>query len=40
MSEAEALALEEKAHHRYANTLRVKILHALYGAGPLVVFLH
>src|SRR6202171_3778917 len=40
MSEAEALALEEKAEHRYANSNGVKIHYALYGAGPLVVFLH
>ena len=40
MSEAEALALEEKAEHRYANSNGVKIHYALYGSGPLVVFLH
>lgn len=39
-SEAEALALEEKAEHRYANNNGVKIHYALYGSGPLVVFLH
>jgi pimeloyl-ACP methyl ester carboxylesterase len=40
MSEAEALALEDKAEHRYANNNGVKIHYALYGSGPLVVFLH
>jgi pimeloyl-ACP methyl ester carboxylesterase len=40
ISEAEALALEEKAEHRYANNNGVKIHYALYGTGPLVVFLH
>jgi pimeloyl-ACP methyl ester carboxylesterase len=40
MSEAQALALEDKAEHRYANNDGVKIHYALYGAGPLVVFLH
>jgi pimeloyl-ACP methyl ester carboxylesterase len=40
ISETEALALEEKAEHRYANSNGVKIHYALYGAGPLVVFLH
>jgi epoxide hydrolase 4 len=39
-SESEALALEEKAEHRYANNNGVKIHYALYGSGPLVVFLH
>ncbi len=40
ISEAEALALEEKAEHRYANNNGVKIHYALYGTGSLVVFLH
>jgi pimeloyl-ACP methyl ester carboxylesterase len=40
MSEAQALALEDKAEHRYANNNGVKIHYALYGSGPLVVFLH
>jgi epoxide hydrolase 4 len=40
ISEAEALALDEKAEHRYANNNGVKIHYALYGSGPLVVFLH
>ena len=40
ISEADALALEDKAEHRYANNNGVKIHYALYGAGPLVVFLH
>src|ERR1700730_6207465 len=40
MSEAEALALENKVEHRYANNNGVKIHYALYGSGPLVVFLH
>ncbi len=39
-SEADALALEDKAEHRYANNNGVKIHYALYGSGPLVVFLH
>jgi len=40
ISEADALALEDKAEHRYANNNGVKIHYALYGSGPLVVFLH
>jgi epoxide hydrolase 4 len=40
ISEAEARALDEKAEHRYANNNGVKIHYALYGSGPLVVFLH
>ncbi|HLL28725.1 MAG TPA: alpha/beta hydrolase [Xanthobacteraceae bacterium] len=40
MSEAEALALEDQAEHRYANNDGVKIHYALVGKGPLVVFLH
>ena len=40
ISEADSLALEDKAEHRYANNNGVKIHYALYGSGPLVVFLH
>jgi pimeloyl-ACP methyl ester carboxylesterase len=40
ISEAEALALEDKAEHRHADNNGVKIHYALYGSGPLVVFLH
>jgi epoxide hydrolase 4 len=40
ISEAEALSLEEKAEHRYADNNGVKIHYALTGSGPLVVFLH
>ena len=39
-TEAEALALEEAAEHRYADNNGVKIHYARIGAGPLVVFLH
>jgi epoxide hydrolase 4 len=39
-SEQAALALEEKAEHRYADNAGVKIHYAIVGAGPLVVFLH
>ena len=40
ISEADALALEDKAEHRYAVNDGVKIHYARYGEGPLVVFLH
>ncbi len=36
----EALALEEKAEHRYVDNKGVKIHYALVGAGPLIVFMH
>jgi epoxide hydrolase 4 len=40
ISEAEALALEEAADHRYADSNGVKIHYAVIGKGPLVLFLH
>jgi pimeloyl-ACP methyl ester carboxylesterase len=39
-AEAEALALDEAAEHRYADNGGVKIHYAGVGKGPLVVFLH
>jgi len=40
ISEAEALALEDKAEHRYAENNGVKIHYARFGSGPLVVMMH
>ena len=39
-TEADLLALEDRAEHRYANNDGVRIHYALIGSGPLVVFLH
>ena len=39
-TDAELLALEERAEHRYADNAGVRIHYALVGSGPLVVFLH